>query len=152
MLAYIVRRLFYLIPTVLGVALLVFILFNVAGPDPVRLALGQHATPQAIADKQAEWGLDKSLPAQFGDFLVQIVTFDYGRSYESGESLSAMFTDGATVSLSLTVPTFLISLILNCFLAMIIAYKRGSWLDKLATAGAVMAMSVPYRLQVMAES
>ncbi|MEE2788308.1 MAG: ABC transporter permease [Myxococcota bacterium] len=149
MLAYIARRLLYLLPTIFGVALLVFLLFNVAGPDPVRLALGQHASAEAIADKQAEWGLDKSLPAQFGDFLVQIVTFDYGRSYESGEPLSAMFTKGATVSLSLTAPPFIFSLVLNCFLAMLIAYKRGTFLDRFATAGAVMAMSVSYLVYII---
>ena len=72
MVAYILRRLLYLIPTIFGVALLVFLLFTVAGEDPVRIALGNHASPEAIADLRAKWGLDKSLFAQFGDFLMQI--------------------------------------------------------------------------------
>jgi len=139
----------YLVPTIFGVALLVFVLFNVAGPDPVRLALGQHASETAIADKQAEWGLDKPLYAQFGDFLGQIVTFDYGRSYDSGERLGAMFKKGAVVSLSLTAPPFLFSILLNVCLAMLIAYKRGSWFDRLATGGAIMAMSVSYLVYII---
>ncbi len=148
--AYIIRRLLYLIPTILGVALLVFVLFNVAGPDPVRLALGQHASEIAIADKRAEWGLDKPMYAQFGDFVGQIVTFDYGRSYDSGERLGQMFQKGAVVSLSLTAPPFLCSIFLNVCLAMLIAYKRGSWFDKFATASAIMAMSVSYLVYIIA--
>ena len=50
MTAYILRRLLLTVPTVLGVALLTFLLFNTFGPDPVRVALGQHATPEAIAN------------------------------------------------------------------------------------------------------
>jgi peptide/nickel transport system permease protein len=150
MLAYVIRRLLYFIPTIFGVAVLVFMLFTVAGEDPVRVALGAHATPEAIADLQAKWGLDKSLLAQFGDFLIQIVTFDYGISYNNGERLSDLFSKGAVVSLSLTLPPFLIGLCLNTSLAMLIAYYRGSWLDRWATAVAVMAMSVSYLVYIIA--
>ena len=52
MLAYVLRRLLYLIPTLLGVALLVFVLFTFAGEDPVRKELGQHASEEAIAALQ----------------------------------------------------------------------------------------------------
>jgi len=149
MLAYIARRLLYLIPTLFGVAVLVFVLFSVAGEDPVRILLGDHASPEAIALQQAKWGLDKPLLAQFGDFLVQIVTFDYGNSYASGEPLSKMFSDGAVVSLSLTLPPFLMSLCINILLAMLIAYYRNSWFDRFATAIAVMAMSVSYLVYII---
>ena len=62
---YVVRRVLYMIPVLLGVALLVFLLFNTVGEDPVRVALGKHATPTAIAELRAQWGLDKPLPMQF---------------------------------------------------------------------------------------
>jgi peptide/nickel transport system permease protein len=48
MIGYIIRRLLYLIPTLLAVSLLVFVLFTMAGEDPVRQALGTHATPAAL--------------------------------------------------------------------------------------------------------
>ncbi len=150
MVAYILRRLLYLIPTIFGVALLVFLLFTVAGEDPVRIALGNHASPEAIADLRAKWGLDKSLFAQFGDFLMQILTFDYGTSYNNGEQLSELFAKGAVVSLSLTLPPFLLGLCLNVSLAMLIAYYRNSWFDRWATAIAVMAMSVSYLVYIIA--
>ncbi len=147
---YVIRRLLYMLPTILGVAVLVFILFTVAGEDPVRVALGQHATPEAIADLRAEWGLDKPLWQQFLDFLWQIVTFDYGYSYVTGEKLSDAFADGAIVSLTLTVPPFALGLVLYVPLAMVIAYYRDTWLDRFATAGAAISMSFSYLVYIIA--
>ncbi|MDD9935811.1 MAG: ABC transporter permease [Myxococcales bacterium] len=144
MLAYTIRRLLYMFPVLLGVAALVFSLFNTVGEDPVRVALGQHATPESIADLEAQWGLDQPLYKQFLDFLVQIATFDYGRSYDTGEKLSDMFAAGAPVSLSLTLPPFVIGLILNVSLGLLIAYYRGSWLDRFSTALFIGAMSISY--------
>lgn len=149
MLAYVLRRLLYLIPTLLGVALLVFVLFTFAGEDPVRKELGQHASEEAIAALQAKWGLDKPVHMQFVDFLGQIVTFDYGVSYSNGERLSELFSKGAVVSLSLTLPPFLFAIMFNVSLAMLIAYRRGEWLDRYATAGAVMAMSISYLVYII---
>ena len=147
---YVIRRLLYMLPTILGVAVLVFILFTVAGEDPVRVALGQHATPEAIADLRAEWGLDKPLWQQFLDFLWQIVTFDYGYSYVTGEKLSDAFADGAIVSLTLTVPPFALGLVLYVPIAMVIAYYRDTWLDRFATAGAAISMSFSYLVYIIA--
>ncbi len=147
---YVIRRLLYVLPTILGVAVLVFILFTVAGEDPVRVALGQHATPEAIADLRAEWGLDKPLWQQFLNFLWQIVTFDYGYSYVTGEKLSDAFADGAIVSLTLTVPPFALGLVLYVPIAMVIAYYRDTWLDRFATAGAAISMSFSYLVYIIA--
>ncbi len=131
MFAYIVRRLLHMIPIVLGVALLVFILFTAVGEDPVRIAMGNHASEQSIADLRAEWGLDKSLPLQFVDFLGQIVTFDFGKSFNTGEKLSTLFRNGALVSLSLTVFPYVLGSLTNIAIAMLIAYFRGSLFDRL---------------------
>jgi peptide/nickel transport system permease protein len=149
MISYIVRRVLYMIPVLLGVALLVFLLFNTIGEDPVRVALGQHATPQSIADLEAKWGLDRPAHLQFLDFLRQIVTFDYGRSFNSGEKLTDMFAAGAPVSLMLTVPPFLFGLILNVALGLLVAYYRGSWFDRISTALFIMAMSVSYLVYII---
>jgi peptide/nickel transport system permease protein len=150
MIGYIIRRLLYIIPTILGVAVMIFFLFTVAGEDPVRVALGTHATPEAIADLSAQWGLDQPLWKQFLEFLGQIVTFDYGESYATGEKLSDAFASGAIVSLGLTVPPFVLGLVLYVTLALVIAYYRDTWFDRFATAGAVMSMSVSYLVYIIA--
>ena len=150
MFAYVVRRLFHMIPIVLGVALLVFILFSAVGEDPVRIAMGNHASQQAIADLRAEWGLDKSLPLQFVDFLGQIVTFDFGKSFNTGEKLSTLFRNGALVSLSLTVFPYFLGSLTNIAIAMLIAYFRGSLFDRFSTALFVGGMSISYLVYIIA--
>jgi peptide/nickel transport system permease protein len=150
MLNYVIRRLLQMIPIVLGVALLVFLLFSTVGEDPVRVALGVHATPEAIAELEAQWGLDETLPVQFGKFLIQIVTLDFGKSYNTGEDLGAIFRRGAAVSLFLTLPPFAAGMIFNVAVAMLIAYFRGSWLDRCSTALFVASMSVSYLVYIIA--
>jgi len=148
--AYIVRRMLYMIPVLIGVAVLVFMLFNTVGEDPVRVALGVHATPQSIAELRHKWGLDQPVYIQLLDFFRQILTFDYGISFNTGEQLSKMFAAGAAVSLWLTVPPFVAGLFVNIGLGMLVAYYRGSLLDRFATAILVMTMSISYLVYIIA--
>jgi peptide/nickel transport system permease protein len=149
MLSYLVRRLLQMIPIVFGVALLVFILFNTVGEDPVRVALGTHATPDSIAELRAKWGLDQPQYMQFFNFLVQIVTFDYGVSYITGAPLSDMFLDGVLVSLSLTAPPYFIAVFLYVSLALLIAYYRGNWFDRISRVTFVGMMSITYLVYII---
>ena len=142
MFTYVIRRLLQTIPILFGVALLVFMLFNFVGTDPVRMTLGQHASPEAIADLRHQWGLDQPLWKQFADFLWQIVTLDFGESYNTGETLSDIFAKGAFVSLWVTVPPYVVGTIVNVIVALLIAYYRGSWLDKISTFLFVGAMAI----------
>ncbi len=148
--AYVVRRLLQAIPTVLGVALLTFLLFNAFGPDPVRTALGNHATPEAVANLRRQWGLDQPLAMQFLDFLRQIVTFDYGKSFVTGEDLGTQLKSGALVSLSVTVPPFVFAAIVNVGIALFIARHRDGVADRAARVLFVAAMSVSALVYVLA--
>jgi peptide/nickel transport system permease protein len=149
MTAYVLRRLLLTIPTVLGVALLTFLLFNAFGPDPVRAALGNHATPETIANLRVQWGLDKSLLAQFGDFLRQIVSFDYGKSFVTGDDLATQLKAGALVSLSVTAPPFLVGGVVNVGIALFIARFREGVVDKSARALFIAGMSISALVYVL---
>ena len=149
MLSYFVRRLLHMIPIVFGVALLVFLLFTTVGEDPVRVALGPHATPAAIHDLTVKWGLDKPLPIQFLNFLGQIVHFDFGVSFNSGERLSTLFAHGMLVSLSLTAPPYFIAILLYVSLSLLIAYYRGTWFDKFSRFFFVGMMSITYLVYII---
>ena len=146
---YIIRRTLYMIPTIFGVALLTFFLFSFFGEDPVRVVLGNHASEQAIAELRSRWGLDKTLFYQFVDYLIQIVTFDYGVSFISGESITEIFKQGALVSLALTAPPFFMGTVINVIIAVVIAYFRGSMLDKFSTFIFVVSMSVSYLVYII---
>jgi peptide/nickel transport system permease protein len=147
--SYALRRMLYMVPVLLGVALLVFLLFHAVGEDPVRVALGDHASAAALSELRQRWGLDQPLPLQFWHFLRQIVGFDYGRSFTSNEKLSDLFAAGVGVSLWLTVPPFFVGLVVNVSLGLLIAYYRDSWLDRFATAAFMMAMSVSYLVYII---
>jgi peptide/nickel transport system permease protein len=140
--AYALRRLLQAVPTVLGVALITFLLFNAFGPDPVRVALGQHATPESIANLRHQWGLDQPLAVQFAVFLRQIVTFDYGVSFVTGEDLATQLKAGALVSLSVTGPPFLVGGAVNVGLALFIARHREGLVDRWARVMFIAAMSI----------
>src|SRR5579871_3125841 len=104
MIAYCLRRLIYVIPIVLGVCLIIFVLFNMVGGDPTYQMLGKHASPAQIAELRHELGLDKPRFDQFIDFLRQVATFDYGRSYATKQRISEMIWVGMPASLTLAIP------------------------------------------------
>lgn len=143
MTTYFLRRILYMIPITLGIALVTFLLFNVVGGDPVLSMVGRHANAQTIADLRAELGLDRPLVYQFGDFLKQIVTFDYGRSYSTKRDIMEMMKETAPVSFVLAAPGFLISTMLSIALALFVAFWRGTWVDKLIVVICVLMISIP---------
>ena len=127
MILYLIRRLLYTIPILFGVCLIIFTLFNLVGGDPTYQMLGKHASQTQIAELRHELGLDKSRPEQFVDYLKQVVTFDFGRSYATKQRISEMIWRGMPASLSLAIPAFVIETLLAIaigsafFLAMFVA-------------------------------
>jgi len=85
MAAYTLRRVWQMVPTLLGVVLLVFILFHFFGADPSVILAGQNATQAQIAAIRQELGLDQPLYVQFWIYLKSIVTFDWGRSWATAD-------------------------------------------------------------------
>ena len=74
---YIIRRLLYLIPVVLGVCLLVFFLFNKLAPDPTALLLGKHASVEQMAELREKLGLNQAWYLQYFDIVKSAFTFDF---------------------------------------------------------------------------
>jgi len=149
MLGYIARRLLHALPTVFGIALLTFLLFHAVGADPVRTALGQHASPEAIAALRRQWGLDRPLPIQFLEFLRQIATFDFGSSFVTGEDLGTQIKSGALVSLAVTAPPFFVGLVVNIAVGLFITRHRDGLADRMTRALFVAGMSVSSLVYVL---
>jgi peptide/nickel transport system permease protein len=104
--------------------------------------LGKHATVQQVQELRHELGLDKSKPAQFVDYLGQVVTFDFGRSYSTKQRISEMIWNGIPASLSLAIPAFIIETVLALIIAVLVAYFRGSLFDRIVVVSCVMGMSI----------
>lgn len=122
MLSYIVRRTLYMIPILIGITLLTFLIFNVLGGDVAGRLAGRHATPEQVASIKHELGLDKSIPEQYINYLHQIATFDYGRSWSTKQEVSTMLSEGVTPTLSMTIPPFLASIVFCIGLALFAVY------------------------------
>ena len=73
---YIIRRLLYMIPVLLGVSLIIFVLFNVVSGDPTAVLLGRHATVRQMADLKEQLGLNKSYFLQYLDIVKSAFTSD----------------------------------------------------------------------------
>ena len=142
MLVYVVRKLLYTIPIILGVSLIIFLLFNLVGGDPTDIMLGRHATLQQKIELRHELGLDQPLPQQYVSFVGQILTFDFGRSYSTKQKVSDMILRGAPASLSLAIPAFLIETLAAIVIALIVSFYRGTWIDRSVVVTCVIGMSV----------
>jgi len=140
---FLLKRILGSIPVVFGVAAIVFCLFNLVGGDPALLLVGKHATPERIASIRAELGLDQPLPKQFVQYLGQIVTFDFGRSYTTREDIRKKILDGLVPSISLTIPAFFLTTFFSLLIAMIVSFYRGRAIDRLSVAFFVFLMSMP---------
>ena len=128
MFIYLVRKLLGTIPTLFGVALIVFVLFNMVGGDPTYQMLGRHANARQIAELRHEYGFDQPKYVQFAQYLKQIVTFDYGRSYATKQPIKQMIMDGVGPSLSLMIPAFFLTTIFAVAIGLLVAYFRGKWM------------------------
>jgi peptide/nickel transport system permease protein len=145
MFSYILRRLLYAVPIVLGVIAITFLLFNVLQTPQAAaaLVLGPKASEQARNDWIKNRGLDKPKSEQFVKHVKNMATFEFGTSWKSGRELNEVFRQGAGPSLLITLPGFLAGLLGGVGLALYQVFVRNSLLDRSITFFAVALMSVP---------
>jgi peptide/nickel transport system permease protein len=141
--AYIIRRLLYVIPVLLGVCLVIFVLFNLVAPDPAYTLLGKHATPQQIAELHHELGMDRPFIIQYIDTVKTAFTFNFGYSWTSKQNIWEMIKAGVGPSLSITGPLFIISNVIAISLALFVAFYRGKLIDKFVLVLSIAGMSIP---------
>lgn len=150
MLKYALRRILYMIPILFGVTLICFILFNVAGGDPAAQAAGKYATVEQIETIRAQLGLDKPLPIQYFNYLKQILTFDFGRSWSTHQKISEMFVSGIGPSLSVTLPAFMLALLITIPLSLFLGFKRDTVVDKGAMVTCLALISISSLVYILA--
>lgn len=143
MIGYLLRRILYIVPIVFGVAIILFTLFHLIGGDPTYQMLGKHADQRQIEELRHELGFDQPKWTQFVHYLFQIVTFDYGRSYSTKLPISEMIASGILPSLSLAIPSFMMTIVFAVAIALFAAYFRGRWIDRTVVLICVLGMSIP---------
>ena len=149
MLAYVIKRLWQMVPTLLGVVLLVFTLFHFFGSDPSVILAGQNATPEQIAAIRQQLGLDQPAYVQFGIFLKQIATFDWGRSWATNEQVSHLFASRLPATMTVMLPILLLDTLLAVPIALGVAYVRGSLTDRALMVATTVALSISLLVYVI---
>ena len=150
MAVYILRRLWQMVPTLAGVVLLIFVLFKLFGGDPAQILAGQIASQEQIDAIRRELGLDKPWYVQLGIFVREILTFDWGKSWITREEVSSIFRSRLPATLTITIPILLLEAALAIPTAMLVAYYRGTLLDRTVMAICVAAMSISFLVYIIA--
>ncbi|HET9751275.1 MAG TPA: ABC transporter permease [Casimicrobiaceae bacterium] len=142
MTGYIVRRLWQMLPTMLGVVLLVFFIFNWVGGDPAYVLAGKISNQEQIDNIRRQLGVDQPYYVQLGIFLKQILTGDFGASWSTNERVSHILLTRLGPSLTVLVPLTLLSLGISVTLALLVAYVRGSFTDRMAMIVSTVGLSI----------
>ena len=142
MTAYIVRRIWQMIPTMLGVVLLVFFLFNWVGGDPAYVLAGKISNQEQIDNIRRQLGVDQPFYVQLGIFIKQILTADFGASWSTNERVSHILATRLGPSLTVLVPLLILDTILSIVLALCVAYVRGSLTDRVVMIVCTVALSI----------
>lgn len=149
MAAYLLRRLWQMIPTLAGVILLVFFLFKGFGGDPAEILAGLAATPEQIAAIRQELGLDRPVLEQLWIFVQQILTFDWGRSWATNESVASLFASRLPATLTIMLPLLVLEVVLAIPLALAVAAVRGSLTDRAIVIVTTVAMSISFLVYII---
>jgi peptide/nickel transport system permease protein len=149
MAAYLIRRLWQMVPTLIGVVLLVFFLFKYFGGDPAEILGGLNATPEQIAAIRQTLGLDQSVVVQLGIYLKSIVTFDWGRSWATNEAVSNLFATRLPATLTVMIPILVLDVLLALPIAMWVAYRRGTLADRTIMVVTTVALSISFLVYII---
>jgi peptide/nickel transport system permease protein len=148
--SYLIRRIWQMIPTLLGVILLIFILFTLFGGDPAEIIAGQNASAQQVAVIRHQLGLDQPWWIQLWIFFKEVITFNWGDSWATRESVSHIFLTRLPATMTVMIPLFLLTLVLSVPIALGVAYVRGSLTDRLTMIATTVALSISFLVYVIA--
>ena len=147
MLTYTLRRLAYLVPTLLGITIVTFLIINLAPGDPVSVIQGgqiqARISPEAYQQMVKHYGLDKPIQVRYLIWLRRLVTFDFGNSFRTHQPVTKMILERLPATLALNVAALFIALLAAIPLGLISAVKQNSMFDKVGGTVLYMLYSLP---------
>ena len=144
MIKYIVKRLLFLIPILIGVSAIIFLLKTLTPGDPARMILGNTATEEQVNEKREELGLNDPVLVQYGRYLKNIVTkLDFGTSYKTNKPVLEEILPRLWISTKITIGAVLIGAILGVLLGIVSALKKYTWADSAVLVVSMFFQSIP---------
>lgn len=145
MLLYLVRRLLFVIPVVIGVLTLVFFMRALVPGDPIEIMfLGQPPPdPETVAAIRRELGLDKSLPMQYVQYVIGVAQGDLGSSVRTRRPVLDEIRDRYPNTLILTFASLVVALVVGLTTGVLAAVYKDSWIDTVTMLLALFGLSMP---------
>lgn len=144
MIRYIIKRVFLVIPVLLGISLLIFTMLYFTPGDPAQLMLGMDASQEQIENLRKELGTDKPFWEQYGNYIWKIVTKgDLGTSYTTRRSVTTELVERFPKSLQLAFWSAVIATVTGILLGVISAVRQYSILDNISTMLGLVGLSMP---------
>ncbi len=143
MLRYLARRLMQLIPTLLGISLLVFITMRIVPGDPARLVAGPEASEDVVISIRSQLGLDKPLITQYISFLSGAVRLDLGRSIRSNQNVTTILAEKLPATLEIAVSSIVLATVVGLLTGIVAGVWPNSVFDTASMAVASLGISMP---------
>jgi len=143
MLAYIIRRILVLIPTLLGVSIIVFLMLHLTPGDPAELLMGERASEEALQQIREHLGLNKPLYEQYGLFLKQLMKGDLGETIWTRQQVWIEIKQRFPATIELSIVALFISCFAGMIFGIISATKQYSIFDYISMLGALAGVSMP---------
>ncbi len=143
MLKLVLEKMVTVVMTMLGIAVLTFVITNVAPGDPARLIAGPNATADMVDTIRVEYGLDKSLPEQFIVYMGDLLRGDLGRSLVSTKPVLDELIRYAPATIELVLVAMALGIVIGVPLGMLSALWRDSWLDQVTRIFSISGVALP---------
>ena len=143
MLAYIIRRILILIPTLFGVTIIVFLMLHMTPGDPAELLLGERATEETLVQLREHLGLNEPLYVQYGLFLKRLMKGDLGETIWTRQKVWTEVKQRFPATIELTVVALCIACFFGIIFGIISASKQYSIFDYVSMLGALAGVSMP---------
>lgn len=143
MAGYIAKRLFYAVPVLLGLTVIVFFIMTLIPGDPATAILGSYATPENVERLNRQLGLDKPLVQQYFIWLMNILEGDFGRSYSLNRPVIDEITERFSATFILAGASLILCSILGLLAGVYTAVHQFGWGDRLITFLVLIGISLP---------
>lgn len=143
MLAYLIRRLAFLVVSLVVAMIAIFVLLRLLPGDPANALLSVNATPEQIAAARAQVGSDQPLLQQFTTWAGQLLRFDLGESFLSSRPVGPDIADRLSVTLPLTLIAFTVALLVSLVIGITAAVKSDRWYGIALSGFAQLGVAVP---------
>ena len=140
---FLIRRLLLIVPVLFGIMLVTFTITRLVPGNPCYVMLGEKATKSTCDDFNRRYGLDKSIPEQFGRYILNIAQGDFGASLKDRRPITTIISERLPMTIELTVLAMLFSSFFGVLLGLIAALNRNSIFDTVTMLIANMGVSMP---------